>query len=88
MATRTFLWVLLLTAVSGCATSEYHQQQLKTKKSQVVCLDEPVTGTRVLKERCYTQAQLDKIRAESKLWLRSGGRMGGILKVREKLPPR
>ncbi len=60
----------------------------QAKLSEVVCLSQPATGTRIVEERCYTKAQLAKIRSEARRWLQSGGEMGGFTMVRHKPYPK
>ena len=72
----------------GCAGAPHNVTYNKPSQTQVVCLKEPATGTRVLQRRCYSKASLDKIRQESQLWLRTNGRMGGIMMVRERPDPK
>ena len=73
--------------LAGCVA--HPKQTLKKDRlSEVVCLSEPATGTRIVEERCYTKAQLAQIRSNARLWLQSGGEMGGFTMVRQKLYPK
>ncbi|MEM7282491.1 MAG: hypothetical protein AAF438_12775 [Pseudomonadota bacterium] len=84
---KQLAYLLVGILLVGCTT--HPRTTIKQAKlSEIVCLKEPATGTRILEERCYTKAQLAKIRSEARLWLQTGGEMGGFTMVRPKPYPK
>ena len=50
-------------------------------KSNVVCRDEPRTGSRLRKRRCYTRQEIDQMSAQARKWLLTGGDRGAVQRI-------
>ena len=98
-----FLCVLVLTACAGtpdsaqiprdqAATDTNAQGNLKTStalaESDVQCHNERVTGSHMIQTVCTTASQRKDMEAAAKQWMRTGGRSGGVSRVRDTADPR
>lgn len=56
--------------------------------TDVECHNERVTGSHMIQTVCTTAEQRREMAAAAKQWMRTGGRSGGVSKVRDSADPR